>query len=88
MKTPGAFAIFAALVVLPMAGCGYHHHPFRNRTEIRRAHEDFRRAGWEAREELRRARQDLQRELRQAREDFRREMRQAHRDFRDEFGRW
>jgi outer membrane lipopolysaccharide assembly protein LptE/RlpB len=88
MKTLGAFAIFAALVVLPMAGCGYHHHSFRDRAEIRRAHEDFRRAGWEAREELRRARQDVQRELRQAREDFRREMRQAHRELRDEFGRW
>src|SRR5437762_2239113 len=55
MKTLGAFAIFAALVILPTAGCGYHHHPFRgqDRTEFRRAHEDFRRAGWEAREELR-----------------------------------
>jgi len=70
MKTLGAFAIFAALVILPTVGCGYHHHSFRDRTEIRRAHEEFRRAGWEAREELRRARQDVRRELRQAREDF------------------
>jgi len=90
MKTLGAFAIFAAVVILSTAGCGYHHHPFRDqdRTEFRRAHEDFRRAGWEAREELRRARRDVQRELRQAREDLRREMRQAHRELRDEFGRW
>ena len=86
MKTLGAIAIIAALAA---SGCGYHHtFRDRDRTEIRRAHEDFRRAGWEAREELRRARQDVQRELRQAREDFRREMRQAHRELRDEFGRW
>jgi outer membrane lipopolysaccharide assembly protein LptE/RlpB len=83
MKTFGAIAIIVCL----FTGCGYHDH-YRHRAEIRRAHEDFRRAGWEAREELQHARRDLQRELRQAREDFRREMRQAHRDFRDEFGRW
>lgn len=88
MKTLGAFAIFVAFVTFPMSGCGYPDRPFRDRTEFRRAHEDFRRAGWEAREELRQARQDVQRELRQAREDFRREMRQAHRELRDEFGRW
>ena len=85
MKTLGAIAIIATLAA---SGCGYRHHPFQNRTEIRRAHEDFRRAGWEAREEFRRARQDVQRELREAREDFRREMRQAHRELRDDFGRW
>lgn len=84
MKTLGAIVIAICLV---SAGCGYHDH-YHRRSEIRRAHQDFRRAGWEAREELQRARRDLQRELRQAREDFRREMRQAHRDFRDEFGRW
>jgi len=84
MKTLGAIAILACLVT---AGCGFCPPPI-HRTEIRRARDDFRRAGWEAREELRRARRDVQRELRQAREDFRREMRDAHRDFRQEFGRW
>jgi len=91
MKTFGAIAIIVCL----FTGCGYRHDRharrdeiWRSQGEIRRANDDFRRAGWEAREELRRARQDVQRELRQAREDFRREMRQAHRDFRDEFGRW
>jgi len=84
MKTLGALAVIACL---GMTGCGYHH-AYRDRTEIRRAREDFRRAGWEAREELRRAHRDFQRELRAAHEDFRREMRQAQRDFRDEFGRW
>ena len=83
-KTFGAIAILACLLT---AGCGYHHR-HAARTEIRRAQEDFRRAGHEARDELRRAQQDLQRELRSAREQFRREMRDAHRDFRDEFGRW
>jgi hypothetical protein len=84
MKTLGAVAIAICLVSV---GCGYHDH-YHGRSEIRRAHQDFRRAGWEAREELRRARRDVQRELRQAREDLRREMRQAHREFHDEFGRW
>jgi hypothetical protein len=84
MKTLGAIAILVCLVT---AGCGYHDR-YGRRAEIRRAHEDFRRAGWEAREELQRARRDWQREMRDAREEFRREMRQAHRDFRDEFDRW
>jgi hypothetical protein len=84
MKTLGAIAILVCLVT---AGCGYHDRYGRG-AEIRRAHEDFRRAGWEAREELQRARRDWQREMRDAREEFRREMRQAHRDFRDEFDRW
>jgi hypothetical protein len=81
MKIFAAIAIIACLLT---AGCGYHDRSAR-REEIRRAHEDFRHAGWEAREDLQRARRDLQRELRQAREEFRREMRDAHRDFRDEF---
>ena len=90
MRTLGAITI---VVCLSTAGCGYHDRYDRygwygRRDDIRRAHEDFRRAGWEAREELQRARRDWQREMRQAREDFRREMRDAHRDFRDEFGRW
>jgi uncharacterized protein HemX len=90
MKTLGAIAI---VICLAAAGCGYHDHyrhydRYGRRSEIQRAQEDFRRAGWEAREDLQRARRDLQRELRQAREEFRREMREAHRDFRDEFGRW
>ena len=84
MKTLGAIAI---VICLATAGCGYHDH-YRNRAEVRRAHDEFRRAGWEAREELQRARRDWQREMRQAREELRREMRDAHRDFRDEFGRW
>ena len=84
MKTLGAIAIVSCLLT---AGCGYHDRHTR-RSEIRRAQEDVRRAGWEAREDLRRARQDVQRELREAREQFRREMRDAHRDLRDEFGRW
>jgi F0F1-type ATP synthase membrane subunit b/b' len=91
MKTLGAIAI---VICLFTAGCGYHDR-YRHRAEVRRAqdeirqaHEDFLRAGWEAREDLRRARQDVQRELRQAREELRREMRDAHRDLRDEFGRW
>ncbi len=83
MKTLGAIAI---VICLSTAGCGYHDH-YRNRAEIRRAQEDFRRAGWEAREELRRAHQDWQRELREARGEFRREMRDAQREFRDEFDR-
>jgi|GEM_PF-2633268 len=84
MKIPGAIAIVICLVT---AGCGYHDR-YGRRAEIRRAHENFRRAGWEAREDLRRARQDWQREMRQAREDFRREMRDARREFRDDFDRW
>jgi F0F1-type ATP synthase membrane subunit b/b' len=84
MKTLGAIAI---VICLFTAGCEYHDR-YRHRAEIRRANDDFRRAGWEARQELQRARRDVQRELRQAREEFRREMRDAHRDFRDEFGRW
>jgi len=84
MKTLGAIAI---LTILLAGSCG-HHHPHEVRTDIRRAHQDFRRAGWEAREELRRARMELRRELRNAREDFRREMRQAHQDVRREFDRW
>ena len=84
MKTLIAIVVLGSLV---MAGCGYCPPPY-SRSEMRRAREDFRRAGSEAREELRRARQDAQRELRQAREDFRREMRDAHREIRDEFGRW
>jgi F0F1-type ATP synthase membrane subunit b/b' len=84
MKTLGAIAIVICLIT---AGCGYHEH-YGRRSEIRRAREDFRRAGWEARQELQRARRDLQRELRDAREEFRREMRQAHRDMSREFDRW
>ena len=84
MKTLGAITI---LICLISAGCGYHDR-YARRSEIRRAQDDFRRAGWEAREEMQRARQDWQREMRQAREELRREMRDAHRDFRDEFGRW
>jgi outer membrane lipopolysaccharide assembly protein LptE/RlpB len=83
MKTLGAVAV---IVCLATVGCGYHER-YRHRGEIRRAQEDFQRAGWEAREELQRARRDLHRELRQAADDFRREMRQAHRDFHDEFDR-
>ena len=87
MKTLGAIAI---VICLSASGCGYHdrYDRYGRRYEIRRAQEEFRRAGWEAREEMRRARQDWQREMRQAREDFRREMRDAHREFRDEFGPW
>jgi hypothetical protein len=87
MKTLGAIAI---VICLATAGCGYHDR-YGRRAEIRRAHENLRRAGWEAREDLRRARRDWQREMRQARqarEDFRREMRDAHREFRDDFDRW
>jgi hypothetical protein len=84
MKTLGAIAIVICLIT---AGCGYHDR-YHHRADIRRAQEDFRRTGWEAREELQRARRDWQREMRQAREDFRREMRDAHRDFRNEFDRW
>jgi hypothetical protein len=79
MKTLFAIAMLAGLLT---SGCGYHHR-YRHRAEIERAHEDFRRAGWEAREELHRARQDWLREMRNAREDFRREMLNARRDFRD-----
>jgi outer membrane lipopolysaccharide assembly protein LptE/RlpB len=84
MKTLGAIAIVICLVT---AGCGYHGR-YAHRSEIRRAHEDFRRAGWEAREEMQRARRQFQRDLRDAREDFRRELRDARRDLRDDFGRW
>ena len=69
MKTLGAIAI---VICLGTSGCGYHDR-YGRRAEIRRAHEDFRRAGWEAREDLRRARQDIRRDLRGVREDFRRE---------------
>lgn len=89
MRTLGIIAIVS---FLGMAGCGYHRrlheHRLHERSDFRRAQEDFRRAGWEAREEFQRARRDFQRDLREARDDFHREMRQAHRDFRDEFGRW
>jgi len=87
MKTLGAITI---VICLATAGCGYRdrYGRYGRRYEIRRAQDDFRRAGWEAREEMQRARQDWQREMRQAREELRREMRDAHRDFRDEFGRW
>lgn len=87
MKTLGVIAVVTCLF---LAGCGYCPPP-GHRAEIRRAQQDFRRAGWEAREEMQRARRDLQRELREAREEFRREMREAHRDirrdFRDQFDR-
>jgi outer membrane lipopolysaccharide assembly protein LptE/RlpB len=78
MKTLGAVAI---VIFLLTAGCGYHDR-YARRDEIRRAQQDFRRAGWEARQEMQRARRDLQREMRDAREEFRREMREAHRDIR------
>jgi hypothetical protein len=84
MKILGTIAILAGLFA---TGCGYHDH-YGRRGDIRRAHEEVRRAGWEARQDLRRARRDLQRELRESREEFRREMRDAHRDLREEFGRW
>jgi F0F1-type ATP synthase membrane subunit b/b' len=84
MKALGVIAILGCLFT---AGCGYCP-PIRDRAEVRRVREDFRRAGWEARAELRRARRDLQRELRDARDEFRREMREARRDFHDEFSRW
>ena len=85
MKTLAALLM---LLGLGTVGCGYCPPGYQSRSEVRRARDDFRRAGWEAREELRRARQDVQRELRQAREDFRRELHDAHRELRDEFRRW
>jgi hypothetical protein len=84
MKTLGAIAIVISLVT---AGCGYHGR-YAHRSEIRRAHEDFRRAGWEARAEAQRARRQFQRDLSDARDEFRREMRDARREFRDDFDRW
>ena len=83
MKTLGAIAIVTSLFT---AGCG-DCPPLGDRAEIRRAREDFRRAGWKARDEIQRARRDAQRELRDAREEFRREMRDARRDFREQFSR-
>ena len=84
MKILGAMAL---ILILASGGCGYRH-TYRERAEIRRAREDFRRAAWEARTEMRRAGRDLRRELQDAREDLRRELRQAHRDFHHEFSRW
>ena len=81
MKTLGAIAIVTCLFTTGSGDCP----PLRDRAEIRRAREDFRRAGWEAREEIQRARRDTQRELREAREEFRREMRDARRDLHDQF---
>ena len=86
MKTLGAIAI---VICFFTGGCGYHDRDrhqseiWHARHEIRQAHDEIRRAGWEAREDLRRARQDVQRELREAREQLHRELRDAHRDFHD-----